>query len=48
MRDASYEEILHFVHGFEYKRAISMQSVIMQSMNDAISNNNYIRWQNFR
>ena len=43
LRDASYEEILHFVHTFGIQNAFpSMQSAIMQSMNNAISNNNYI------
>ena len=43
LRDASYEEILHFVHGFGIQNALpSMQSAIIQSMNYSINNNNYI------
>jgi hypothetical protein len=43
LRDASYEEILHFVHGFGIQNAFpSMQSAIIQSMNYSINNNNYI------
>ena len=43
LRDASYEEILHFVHGLEYKTHFPQcRALIMQSMNNAISNNNYI------
>ena len=43
MRDASYEEILHFVHGFGIQNALpSMQNAIVQAMNYSIDNNNYI------
>ena len=43
MRDASYEEILHFVHGFGIQNALpSMQNAIIQAMNNSISNNNYM------
>ena len=41
-RDASYEEILHFVHGFGIQLAIpAMQNAIISAMNNAISNNIY-------
>ena len=43
LRDASYEEILHFVLGFGIQNALpSMQSAIIQAMNYSINNNNYI------
>ena len=43
LRDASYEEILHFVHGYGIQNALpSMQSAVLQAMNNAISNDNYV------
>ena len=41
-RDATYEEVLHFVHGFGIQNALSsMQSAIIGAMNYAIANNIY-------
>ena len=41
-RDATYEEVLHFVHGFGIQNALpSMQGAIMDAMNYAIANNIY-------
>ncbi len=41
-RDATYEEILHFVHGFGIQRALpAYQDALMAAMNEAIENNIY-------
>ncbi len=41
-RDASYEEILHFIHGFGIQRALSIyQDSLLIAMDNAISNNVY-------
>jgi hypothetical protein len=42
-RDATYEEVLHFVHYYGMRNALpSMQAAIDQAMSSAISNGNYI------
>ena len=41
-RDATYEEILHFIHGYGIQIALpAMQAAIETAMNEAIENNYY-------